>query len=155
MATPDEPKKTRTIVGSAMSPLKFDDERRSKYLEFRRQGVSKKAAAAACGITYQTLRNHELDDPEFAERGKQVELELRAQLELQITKASIGTKAVAGDWRAALVILERRYPEDWARRTRIEGHLDLTRISDDVLLRTIENLSEQLGVESPKRRIES
>lgn len=117
-------------------------------------GMPLKFAAEAAGITevtfYNWLKRGEAESKgqffEFAEhvkacKAKAVQLHLKL-----ITKA-----ATDGSWQASAWILERRYPEEFGRKDRLEldanmnhsGEVNLHTLSDEDLMEIIKNDSKK------------
>lgn len=113
-------------------------------------GMPLKFAAEAAGITevtfYNWLKRGEAESKgrfyEFAEhvkacKAKAVQLHLKL-----ITKA-----ATDGSWQASAWILERRHPEEFGRREKVDvdanlnhsGKVDVTKMSDEELQKAIED----------------
>jgi hypothetical protein len=94
---------------------KITAEVEARLLQLLQAGATKKDAVLACGISDQTLLNHEKRSLDFLERMKKAEAESACEKALVISKA-----ARAGSWQAALAWLERRRPEEWGRKDRVE-----------------------------------
>jgi hypothetical protein len=119
-----------------------------------RAGNYFEAAARASGISPSTFyRWLELgaQDSEGIYRQFREQIK-RAEAESEVHAVALIRKAMPGDWRAALALLERRHPERWRRRqtTELTGDaargdqsrgaaLDLSRLSDEEL-KTLEEL---------------
>lgn len=95
-------------------PLAVRDEKRQRLLQFLAQGHTRRTAAMLTQIDEDTVRRWELADAEYAEKIRAAEIAACA-----VAEASIHA-AVQDDWRAALAYLERRDPEQWAKRNRVE-----------------------------------
>ncbi|MBI5504536.1 MAG: hypothetical protein HY899_07020 [Deltaproteobacteria bacterium] len=100
-------------------------------LRVARSGMPRKVIAAYAGISPRTLHRFlrlAEESREKRDRGRRLteaEKELcqfcldfhKAEADLETTAVrAITSAAWAGDWRAALAFLERRFPERWARR---------------------------------------
>jgi hypothetical protein len=87
-------------------------------LDLLRKGNYRKTAAAAAGITYQTFLNwiHRADEPfaSFAQGVFQAEAEGEVALLRRVQRAA-RTDVANARW-----LLERKYPEHWARKERVE-----------------------------------
>jgi hypothetical protein len=77
-------------------------------------GMTRRRAAAAADVPFSTLYEW-LEAPEFRERVEKAEGEFERRMVGVILSAAFRTRS----WRAALAILERRFPE-WAARQRLE-----------------------------------
>jgi transposase len=95
-------------------PTKRTPETEEAIFAALRKGMTKKAAAASGGITYTTLREWEQAFPEFAEALKAAEADSQQELLKKIWTAS------DQQWQAAAWMLERRWPQDFARRQALE-----------------------------------
>lgn len=87
-------------------------ERERIILEATAKGVSREGAAKMAGISVRTLHNRMADDAEFAERVWQKE----ASMEQTALDAIRLAWADAKNWTAAAWFLERRYPQNYAKR---------------------------------------
>lgn len=93
------------------------------------KGWTRKAAAAAAGIGYSTLREWELAFPEFSallEKAEEVaQTKLLATIEEASRKGTVTTRPDGtviespGSWQAAAWILERRWSATYARREHV------------------------------------
>tara|TARA_Y100000114_G_scaffold27253_1_gene22945 strand:+ start:5403 stop:5876 length:474 start_codon:yes stop_codon:yes gene_type:complete len=105
---------------------------RGKYTEIKAHnicshiadGVTIKGAATAEGITEGTLYRWKKEKPHFAEMINQAVGVSEARLVKKITHSD--------DWRAALAILERRFPESWAKRDKIDMNVSRSEGIDEV-----------------------
>jgi transposase len=95
-------------------PTKRTPEAQERILAALRKGMTKKAAAAAGGMGYSTLNEWEHDEPEFADAVKAAESDSQQELLKKIWTAS------DQQWQAAAWMLERRWPQDFARRQALE-----------------------------------
>ncbi len=110
---------------------------RGKYTEIKAHNICNhisngntlKAAAAAEGVSERTLHRWKKDKPEFEEMVNQAVAVSEARLVQKISQSD--------DWRAALAILERRFPESWTKREKVDM-----------------NVSKSEGIEEVKRMIE-
>ncbi len=93
---------------------------RGKYTEIKAHNICNhisngntlKAAAAAEGVSERTLHRWKKDKPEFEEMVNQAVAVSEARLVQKISQSD--------DWRAALAILERRFPEPWTNREKVD-----------------------------------
>lgn len=99
-------------------PTKLTPEVQDRILEAIGAGNTKKDAAAYAGIGYRTLETW-LTDPRPLYRQFQQAV---AQKEAQavVRNVAIIAKAAQDTWQAAAWWLERRRPDDWARKERLE-----------------------------------
>lgn len=94
------------------------------------KGYTRKAAAAYGGVAYSTMREWEKSFPEFSEALEKAEGHAQTQLIDTIIHASThGTVTTRPDgtviespgaWQAAAWVLERRWPESYSVRSRVE-----------------------------------
>jgi transposase len=99
-------------------PSKLTDEVEARICDALRLGYPHEAAAAAAGITARTYYSWKSKGEkgdgdryvQFLHAAKKAEAEGEGALVLDVRKWA------AKDWRAAMTLLERRWPERWARR---------------------------------------
>lgn len=89
------------------------DKDRQRLVRALKKGVSIRAACAMAGVVHQTLLNEMDRDPAFKREVDDAQEHARATLEQRFFDASGGKE---GDWKAAMQMLSRRYPDDWAQR---------------------------------------
>ena len=119
---------------------------RTKYTEIKAhticdhiaKGNTLKASAAAEGISERTIHRWKKEKPQFEEMVNQAVAVSEARLVQKITQSE--------DWRAALAILERRFPETWTKRDKIEMNVSRSEGIDEVK-RMIEQTDHILKVE--------
>lgn len=105
-------------------PSKLTPEVRERLLDAIRSGVTYEVACSHAGIAYSTLRNWVTAAEQGA--GDPIKLELldalkKAEADAEVTCiARIREAATGGQWQAAAWLLERRHPERWARRDRVD-----------------------------------
>jgi transposase len=98
-------------------PTKYTAKTRDAILQAIEQGATYEQAAAVAGITYETLRSWRAGKPVFSVALEKAEASgVVARLE-RIDAAGRG-----GAWQADAWWLERRYPEQWGRRDRVQVH---------------------------------
>jgi transposase len=102
-------------VETVARPSKYSPATVAKIVKALGQGASYEVAAAAAGICYETLNTWRKERPEFSEALQAAEAKAEVRWLQQIDKA-----AKEGTWQAAAWKLERRYPERWAKRERID-----------------------------------
>jgi hypothetical protein len=117
-------------VSDTGRPTKRTPETVERIEQSLRKGLTRKAAAAAGGISYDTLRAWEKDFPEFSEALQNAEAAGQEALLIRIWAASQQGAIITrrngdvveepGAWQAAAWILERRWPQDFARRQALE-----------------------------------
>lgn len=133
-------------------PCKLTPEVQERLLTAIRQGLKYDTACALAGITYHTMRNWMIAGEStkdgiyfnFFTALKKAEAEAEEELIKSIRNAG------HREWQANAWILERRYPERWARRERSENvtiNVDLDQLTDDQLTRIAngESVSIVLG----------
>lgn len=95
-------------------PSKCTAERKQRVLDALKAGNTRRAACIAAGIDQRTLER-------WQERYVGFAADLaRAEAESEVALVGFIRNAAAQDWRAALTLLERRWPNDWGKRERIE-----------------------------------
>ena len=103
-------------------PSKLTPETQAIIIANMRIGLRYKDAALAACVTYQTIRNWTARG-EKAKSGKYAEFFVavkRAQAEGERLLLARIQDAARKQWQAAAWILERRYPDKWARREHIK-----------------------------------
>ena len=94
-----------------IKPYKFTDEKRQDYLDMLREGKNRNAAASSVGISRVTVRDHIIDDPEFAEACKVAESDGIAEVEDVLRET-----ALSGNTTALIFYLQNRAPDRWQDR---------------------------------------
>lgn len=87
-----------------------------------RDGVSPEVAARAAGVTGRTYylwmaRGREEEDGLYFQFLQDVE---KAVAECEARAIHVITKAFPTNWQAAMTLMERRFPDRWGRRERID-----------------------------------
>ena len=100
-------------------PTKFDDDRRSRFLAAIRAGATLRAAAHSVGWSEDGLARYRAEFADFAEQ--LTEAEGTAEVHL----VAIVRDAARTNWRAALELLGRRWPDSWGRHDRVDMDLRL------------------------------
>ena len=90
----------------------LDETKRAVLLGILAVGCSRRTAASYVGCAVSTIQNTADRDPEFAERLQQAE----CQSEIAHLKSIQQAARKEQHWRAAAWTLERKNPEDFARR---------------------------------------
>lgn len=123
-------------------------------------GATRTAAAAAVGVTQHSLRRWIEADPEFALAVAKAEAQMETSL-VDVIYATARAKNREGQptqasWLAAMTLLERRHPENWARRDRIDISMEIRneakRIAEQNGLDPAEVLAEAETVLAEARR---
>lgn len=95
-------------------PIPLDDTRRRRLLDALTCGATLKLAAAAAGVSDDTLARWRKRYPEL-----QDEIDQAEATGAVAALATIRQAAQGGTWQAAAWILERRYPSDYGRPLRV------------------------------------
>lgn len=98
-------------------PTKRTPETVAALLGGLRKGYPKVTAAAVAGIGYSTLNTWENSNEEFREAVKSAELEGKARLLDKVRESDT--------WQSAAWMLERRWPEEFAQRSKVDMTVDL------------------------------
>ena len=131
-------------------PTKLTPVVHERVVQAIRAGNYAEAAARAAGISPSTYyrwleRGAEEKRGIYRDFSDAVE---QAEADAEVHAAAVIRKAMSDDWRAALAYLERRHPERWRRREKLElarddgfeeRGLDLKKLSEEEL-RTLEEL---------------
>lgn len=96
-------------------PSKYTPERAARILSALREGNTRSASAALGGIDLGTLSRWEKRFAGFAGFVKDAEASAE-----RMHVGNIKRAAFAGNWQASAWWLERRRPEDWGRKDRLE-----------------------------------
>lgn len=89
---------------------RYTPARAARICEGLRAGLTHKAAASCGGVCRDTFYHWRNTRPDFAAMARQAEAICACEM-----VAIICAAAKAGNWRAALWWLERRWPGDWGR----------------------------------------
>ena len=123
MALNSKPKAKRP----AHRPSKLTEETLDKLMTYIRAGMSYTRACHKAGIDKSTFFRWKVQGESDTENGKRSDFrdfcdrlaDASADLELSLTGAiklcAIGTKGRAPDWRAAMSLLQARFPDDYKR----------------------------------------
>ena len=83
-------------------------------------GNTRADSSLAAGVNPSTLRDWCHQDPALSASVEKAEAEARQRMVGVVAKA-----AVAGNWTAAMTFLERRDPDHWGRRDRVDVMMDI------------------------------
>jgi hypothetical protein len=114
--------KTKSSRRRRGRPTKFTPATVGKFCRAVADGLPYKSAAAAAGISHETVCQWQRQFPEFSDA---VQLAL-AKAEVALVRL-IRRAAAKGNWKASAWLLERRYPEHWGRRDRL--HAQITEVA--------------------------
>jgi transposase len=95
-------------------PSKRTPEREQRLLDALRAGNTRKAACLYAGISDESLANWSRRSLDFLDRLT------RAEAESEVALVAIVRQAAQTDWRAGMALLERRFPDSWGRRDRVD-----------------------------------
>lgn len=99
-------------------PSKLTPEVQQRVLQAIAGGNTKKDAAAYAGVGYRTLEAWLADQrPAFQQFQQAV---AQKEAEAVVRNVTLIQKAAADTWQAAAWWLERRRPDDWGRKERVE-----------------------------------
>jgi len=110
--------KTKSSRRRRGRPTKFTPATVGKFCRAVADGLPYKSAAAAAGISHETVCQWQRQFPEFSDA---VQLAL-AKAEVALVRL-IRRAAAKGNWKASAWLLERRYPERWGRRDRLHAQI--------------------------------
>ena len=101
-------------------PSKFTPERRARVLEAITGGATRTAAALHAGIDERTLYR-------WMDRYVSFASDLtRAEADAELRCTALIQRAAEIDWRAAAWWLERRRPDEYGRRERVDSRVDIS-----------------------------
>lgn len=132
-------------------PPKMTRARQEAILEGIRLGLPRMVAAAAAGIHHVTIRRWEERDLAFADEMKMAEAQAQ-----QVYLGNINAVAKSrepGSWQANAWILERRWPEIYGQKSRLDVSIDTAEYLNERARKlglTVEELmsrAEALGIE--------
>jgi len=138
----------------AGTPYKLEDSKLvDKVIQLLQEGNHLDIAAMASGVSTTAVRgwirrgNEEEEGIyfEFAQRAKAALAVAEANIVAAVNNAAIGPQ---GDWRAGISILERRFPERWAKQDRTQIQITAPELSPEI----VRNI---LGDETTRNRIRS
>jgi transposase len=133
-----------------MAWVKRSYDRERRFLDAIRAGNTRGAAASLAGIDRRTFERWCNRDVAFAASVTRAEGESEAAL-VAIIRAQAPV-----DWRAAFALLERRFPDTWGRRDRIDIELYVRNRARELGLDPDEALEETervLGESRPMRAL--
>jgi hypothetical protein len=136
----------------ARKPIELDEGRRRRLLAALEAGATIKMAAAAAGVSEDTLAKWRRERPDLQDEMNQAEAAGAVR-----ALGVIQTAAASGTWQAAAWLLERRYPGEYGRRVpKLDEAPDLTRSLLDESLERYKRLSaavtrEQTDAETDAR----
>lgn len=119
-------------------PSKLTPEREQRLLAAIRAGSTYRAAAAAAGISEDTLARW------VKRSAANAEALTRAEGESEVALVAIIRAAAPHDWRAAAHLLERRWPDSWGRREKLDVNIrqEAQRLADQLGLDVDELIAE-------------
>lgn len=144
-------------------PTKLTDDRRETICEALRKGVSIEGACDLAGLSHQSFYNwrergqDELRRVENGHPNCQVRQDEQPFVEfLEATTRAIAESeeqlvgnindAAPEDWRAAIALLERRFPERWSKRTNVDltsGGEQVTEINLNVVHTDVDDFEQE------------
>jgi hypothetical protein len=131
-------------------PLTLDDARRKRLLDALALGATIRLAAAACGVSEDTLARWRKANPALQADMDAAEAQGAVQA-LSVIKQA----AASGTWQAAAWLLERRYPLEFGRTTPqaredvTQGQAQSDPVADARLARIVEETAARLAAAVP------
>jgi hypothetical protein len=98
-------------------PTNFDDDRRTRFLSAVRAGATLHASALSVGWSDDALALYRRNSSDFSEQIGEAEGAAEVHL------VAIVRQAATTNWRAALELLGRRWPDSWGRHDRVDVEL--------------------------------
>lgn len=129
------------VSKSTRARVKYTEIKAHNICNHISNGNTLKAAAVAEGVTERTFHRWKKEKPEFQEMVNQAVAVSEARLVQKITQSE--------DWRAALAILERRFPASWAKREKVDMNVSRSEGIDEIK-RMIEQTDHILKIERKK-----
>ncbi len=113
-------------------PIRFSPERAARVLEAIRRGLTYKLAASYAGISYSTLNRWRIAGDKAINEGIENEMsefwrllhEANGEAAYELVD-HITASAVSGNAKAAMWILERRFPQEYGKNAQGESGMDL------------------------------
>ena len=113
-------------------------------LDSIRSGATQRDASALAGISEDTLSRWKREDTDFAEQMRQKEIEFKME------NVKIVRKAAEKTWQAAAWLLERKYPNEYTNKVRIEEpepiKTGFEHLTNKELMDHIEEMSAKQGL---------
>lgn len=119
------------MSGKVGRPTKRTPETVAALLDGLRKGYPKGTAAAVAGIGVSTLNEWEHAFPELAADVKEAEQQGKAKLVDKVREAD--------SWQSAAWLLERRFPDEFAHRSKVEMKVDVQS--------EVKRVAEELGLD--------
>ena len=110
--TTPPPSEQQSDAARSGRPPVLDEEKRSQLLKLLNKGCSRRTACIAVGCSPGTITRTAQRDPEFAEQVNRAESRLEKKLLRRLDRASKKDRY----WRATAWLLERKFPDEYARR---------------------------------------
>src|SRR5262245_8584979 len=109
-----------------MSGPRVTAAQQERALDALRLGMTREAAAAKAGFDRATFYRMIHRDATFATAVENAEADAKGTYEAKIAQA-----ADAGTWQAAAWWLERRHPDQYSRRDRVEVTVDIRKFAEE------------------------
>lgn len=132
---PTEPVHTETDMAERGRPNILSKKIQDTVVEWLRAGNTQRAAAAAAGISFDTLKRWR----KLGKRGNDEYLDFFTQTELAASACEsdlvrvIRGAASAGDWKPAAWMLERRFSKEWWKSNNAPKEKDPSAMNDPEL----------------------
>lgn len=137
-------------------PTELTPKLQKKIVGMVHHGVSPEVAAVAAGVAKRTYYNwmawgREQDDGPYLQFLQAVE---KAVAECEARAAHVISRAFPTSWQSAMTLLERRFPDRWGRRERIDvyEHERVRREAERIAARfgmTPDQVLERAGIVLP------
>ena len=128
-------------------------ERKEAVLAGLRRGLSRTVAAEAVGVSKDAIRRWTERSPRFADEVAQAEAQAQSLLLGLVLDAA--AKRLPNTWQAAAWVLERRWPDAYGQRQRVEISMDIReeaeRIAKELGLDASDVLAEAEGILASSR----
>lgn len=104
-------------------PLRHTPVAEEAILVGIRHGMAKTKAAQAAGFNHNTVWEWMTKSPAFAAKVHQAEAECQSKMLAVVIGAA--EKMLPNTWQAAAWLLERRWPDEFGQKTRLDVNIDL------------------------------
>ena len=109
--------------GKSDTTAKLSPERKAAIIAGMELGLSRGDAAQSAGVTRRTVNRWAAEESDFADELEMAES--RAKRHLLGIVVAVAAKRFPNTWQAAAWLLERRWPSEFAQKSRLDISIDL------------------------------